>query len=99
HQRLGSPTFSLSLGLGEDYPHSGVSVSFNPEGHVSQLWFIGEADRADGPVGAAMGPNWIQSDRPLVFGLAMSMNEDECARVRGRSVRDVEEGTLHLGVG
>lgn len=76
----------------EEYPMSGVTVWYDPEGRVAKLNFHGEAGALySGPV-SMFGQNWIPSNRPLVFGLNAHSNEGEFARVLGPPVDRNEAG-------
>ena len=85
HQRLGIP--ARYTGIVEDYPHSGVSVSFDPEGHVSKFFFVADADLVWG----GLGLEWIQSDDDIVFGISMRLkNEEDFVRLLGPSIREFD---------
>ena len=56
----------------EEFPLSGVTLWFSPEGRVTKLNFQGGAGAL-----YSIGQDWISSDRTVVFGLSARSTEAE----------------------
>jgi hypothetical protein len=69
---------------------SGVTLWFDPEGRVSKVGLHGAAGALySGPL-SILGPNWIPSDQPLLFGLTAHSSGRDFARVLGAPVSEIE---------
>ena len=76
HDLLGNPTRTTEAL--EEYPLSGVTVWFSPEGRVTKFNFQGSAG-----VLYSGSQSWIPSDRIVVFGLTARSTSAEFARRLG----------------
>jgi hypothetical protein len=99
--RLGDPRSKVHQFLGnaarttevlEEYPMSGVTTWFDLEGRLAKLNFHGKAGALYSGPNAMMAPNWIPSDRPLLFGLTAHADEADFRRRLGSPVHEVEAG-------
>ena len=77
----------------EEYPMSGVTLWFSPEGRLTKLNFQGSAGALYSGPNSTGGQNWIPSDRSLVFGLTAHANEVDFARLLGAPVSETEAGS------
>jgi hypothetical protein len=86
HELLGNPTRTTDVL--EEYPMSGVTLWFDPEGRLTKLNFTGPAGKA-----LYSGPNTdlIPSNRPIVFGLTAQSRDADFSRVLGTPVSEAEE--------
>ena len=71
----------------EEYPTSGVTVWFNPEGKVVKFNFAGTAS----PLYSTPSFDPIVSDRHVVFDLSGNADEGSFRRVLGTPTRQSEE--------
>jgi len=90
HALLGNA--SRATDVLEEYPMSGVTIWFDSEGRVTKLNFQGEAGALYAGPNSVIGPNWIPSDRPVVFGLTAHATEDQFRRQLGSPVREDDAG-------
>lgn len=87
HELLGNATRTTEVL--EEYPLSGVTVWFSPEGRVTKFNFQGSAAAL-----YSSGQNWIPSDRTVVFGLTASSSATDFASRLGSPVDESEVGPL-----
>lgn len=91
HELLGNATRTTDLL--EEYPMSGVTLWFDPEGRLAKLNFQGSGGSLYAGPKSMMGTYWIPTNKPVLFGLTPSANEAEFARVLGAPVSENEAGT------
>lgn len=89
HEFLGNPTRATEVL--EEYPMSGVTLWFSPEGRLTKLNFHGSA----GGLYSMGGENWIPSGRSLVFGLTAHAHDLDFTRVLGAPVSEHEAGSAN----
>lgn len=87
HELLGNATRTTEVL--EEYPLSGVTVWFSPEGRIIRLNFQGSAGAL-----YSSGQNWIPSDRAVVFGLTAGSSATDFASRLGAPVNESEVGPL-----
>lgn len=90
HEFLGNATRTTDVL--EEYPMSGVTLWYDPEGRLTKLNFQGTAGAIYSGPASMVGANWIPSDRSPVFSLTTSSDEGEFARVLGAPVSVNEAG-------
>jgi hypothetical protein len=93
HEFLGNATRTTDVL--EEYPMSGVTLWFDPEGRLTKLNFHGTAGSLYSGANSMVGDNWIPSDRSPVFGLTASANESDFARVLGAPISENEAGSAN----
>jgi hypothetical protein len=91
HEVLGNATRTTEVL--EEYPMSGVTLWFSPEGRLTKLNFQGSAGALYSGPNSTAGQNWIPSDQSLVFGLTAHANEVDFARLLGTPVSENEAGS------
>ena len=89
HSVLGNPARVTKVL--EEYPMSGVTLWFDPEGRVSKVGMHGEAGALYAEP-SRFGDSWIPSERPLVFGLTPRANEVDFVRALGTPASQTEWG-------
>jgi hypothetical protein len=72
----------------EEFPLSGVTLWFSPEGRVTKLNFQGGAGAL-----YSIGPDWIPSDRTVAFGLSARSSEAEFTTRLGAPASETESGS------
>jgi hypothetical protein len=69
-------------GIHQEYPASGVAIFFDDTGHLAKISIYGPASKV---IGMRIGGSEIlPSNRPVVFGLAGTVNEATFRKVLGR---------------
>lgn len=90
HEFLGNATRTTEVL--EEYPMSGVTTWFDLGGRLTKLNFHGEAGALYSGPNSMIAPNWIPSDRPLLFGLTAHADEGDFKRRLGSPINEVEAG-------
>lgn len=86
HEVLGNATRTTEVL--EEYPLSGVTLWFSPEGRVTKFNFHGAAGAL-----YSGGQNWIPSDPTVVFGLTAHSSDADFADRLGAPVTESEAGS------
>jgi hypothetical protein len=81
HELLGNPTRTTEVL--EEYPLSGVTLWFDPEGRLTKLNFVGAAGKV---LYSGSSPDVIPSDLTIAFGLTAHSIDGDFTRVLGPPV-------------